>query len=65
MLGAMRALAILAFAAAAVLAGIGRSSGHRLLVAAAAVLFLLGVGAFFRWRGSVLDSKAKTPPEDS
>jgi len=35
------------------------------LVAAAAVLFLLGVGAFFRWRGSVLDSKAKTPPEDS
>ena len=71
---AMRALAILAFAAAAVLVGVGRSSGQRFLVAAGAALFLvalgaacflLGVAAFFRWRGRVLDRKAKTPPEDS
>ena len=61
----MRALAILAFAAAAVLVGIGRSSGNRFLVAIGAGLFLLGVAAFFRWRAKVLDSKAKTPPEDS
>jgi hypothetical protein len=70
----MRALAVLAFAAAAVLVGVGRSSDDRLLVAVGAGLFLLGVGAFFRWRGSarVLDSKAetrldreeRTPPED-
>jgi hypothetical protein len=61
----MRALAILAFVAAAVLVGVGRSSGDRFLVAIGAVLFFLGVAAFFRWRGRVLDSKAKTPPEDS
>ena len=61
----MRALAILAFGAAAVLVGIGRSSGNRLLVAVGAALFLLGVAAFFRWRARVLDRKAKTPPEDS
>jgi hypothetical protein len=69
MLGAMRALAILAFAAAAVLVGVGHSSGQRLLVAIAAALFLLGVGAFFRWRGGergkVLDREEKTPSEDS
>jgi Flp pilus assembly protein TadB len=65
MLGPMRALAILAFAAAAVLVGVGKSSGHRLLVALGAALFLLGVAAYFRWRGRVLDSKEKTPPEDS
>ena len=62
----MRALAILAFAAAAVLVGVGRSSGNRFLVALGAALFLLGVTAFFRWRGRtgrVLDSKDKTPPE--
>ena len=62
----MRALAILAFAAAAVLVGVGRSSGTRFLVALGAALFLLGVTAFFRWRartGRVLDSKDKTPPE--
>jgi predicted phage tail protein len=64
MLGSMRALAILAFAAAAVLVGIGKSSGHRFLVAIGAALFLLGVAAFFRWRGRVLDYKEKTPPED-
>jgi hypothetical protein len=63
MLGAMRALAIVAFAAAAVLVGVGRSSGHRFLVALGAALFLLGVGAFFRWRARVLDSEDKTPPE--
>jgi hypothetical protein len=61
----MRALAILAFIAAAVLVGIGRSSGNRLVVAIGAGFFLLGVAAFFRWRGRVLDRKAKTPPEDS
>ena len=62
----MRALAILAFAAAAVLVGVGRSSGTRFLVALGAALFLLGVTAFFRWRaktGKVLDSEEKTPPE--
>ena len=62
----MRALAILAFAAAAVLVGVGRSTGHRFLVALAALFFLLGVAAFFRWRaqtGKVLDSEEKTPPE--
>ena len=61
----MRALAILAFVAAAVLVGVGRSSGRRYLVAIGAVLFFLGVAAFFRWRGRVLDQKAKTPPEDN
>ena len=69
----MRALAILAFVTAAVLVGVGRSSGHRFLVALGAVCFLLGVAAFFRWRGRVLASEdktssareAKTPPEDS
>jgi hypothetical protein len=62
----MRALAILAFAAAAVLVGVGRSTGDRFLVAIGAGLFLLGVTAFFRWRGrtaKVLDSEDKTPPE--
>jgi hypothetical protein len=47
----MRAWAIVAFGAAAVLVGIGRSSGSRLLVALGAAAFLLGVAAFFRWRG--------------
>ena len=60
----MRALAILAFGAAAVLVGIGRSSGNRFLVAIGAACFLIGVMVFFRWRGRVLASKAKTPPED-
>ena len=63
----MRALAILAFAAAAVLVGVGRSSGHRFLVALGAALFLLGVAAFFRWRrdrAKVLDREDKTPRED-
>jgi hypothetical protein len=46
----MRALAILAFAAAAVLVGVGHSHDNRLLVAIGAVLFLCGVAAFFRWR---------------
>jgi hypothetical protein len=60
----MRALAIGLFAAAALLVGVGRSSGHRSLVAIGAACFLFGVWAFFRWRGKVLDRKAKTPPED-
>jgi predicted phage tail protein len=63
----MRAVAIMAFAAAAVLVGVGRSSGHRFLVALGAALFFVGVAAFFRWRaqtGKVLDSEDKTPPED-
>jgi hypothetical protein len=46
----MRVWAIVAFAAAAVLVGIGRSSDNRLLVGLGAGLFLLGVAAFFRWR---------------
>ena len=67
MLGAMRALAILAFAAAALLVGVGRSTDNRFLVALAAAIFLLGTAAFFRWRsdrGKVLDREEKTPPED-
>ena len=52
MLGGMRALAILAFAGAAVLVGIGRSNDNRLLVGLGAGLFLLGVSAFFRWRSA-------------
>jgi hypothetical protein len=48
----MRAWAIVAFAAAAVLVGVGRSSGNRLLVGLGAAAFLLGVAAFFRWRGN-------------
>ena len=51
----MRALAILAFAAAAVLVGVGRSSDNRLLVGIGAGLFLFGVAAFFRWRGDRRD----------
>src|SRR5262249_35005866 len=64
MLGAMRPLAILAFAAAAVLVGVGRSTDNRFLVALGAAIFLLGTAAFFRWRsdrGKVLDREEKTP----
>jgi predicted phage tail protein len=64
MLGSMRALAVLAFAAAAVLVGVGHSSGHRFLVAMGAALFLLGVAAFFRWRAKVLASEDKTSPKE-
>jgi hypothetical protein len=67
MLEAMRALAILVFAAAAVLVGVGRSGGNRFLVALGAAFFLLGVAGFFRWRrerAKVLDREEKTPPED-
>jgi hypothetical protein len=64
MLAAMRALAIVAFAAAAILVGIGRSSGDRFLVAIGAACFFAGVWVFMRWRAKVLDSKFKTPPED-
>jgi peptidoglycan/LPS O-acetylase OafA/YrhL len=46
----LRALAIVAFAAGAVLAGIGNSTHARWLVALAFACFLLGVLAFFRWR---------------
>jgi hypothetical protein len=55
MLGGMRALAIVAFAGAAVLVGVGRSSGNRLFVGLGAGLFLLGVSAFFRWRAAKRD----------
>jgi hypothetical protein len=50
----MRALAIVAFAGAAVL-GRRPLSGNRLLVRLGAGLFLLGVSAFFRWRAAKRD----------
>ena len=52
MLGRMRALAIVLFAGAAVLVGVGRSGDNRLLVGLGAGLFLLGVSAFLRWRNA-------------
>jgi hypothetical protein len=59
-----RLLAIALFAAGAVLAGLG-NAGHRTwLVAAAFAAFVLGVGAFLRWRqtgrASVFDREEKT-----
>jgi hypothetical protein len=46
----LRALAIVAFAAGAVLAGLGNSTHERWLVGLAVACFLLGVLAFGRWR---------------
>jgi hypothetical protein len=46
----VRGAAILAFVVAAVLVGIGNSTGSRFLVALAAACFLLGVSAFLRSR---------------
>jgi len=68
----LRYAAIAAFAVAAVLVGVGRSSDNRFLYALGVAVFLLGASAFFRWRGSrarVLDSEEKTsedemPPKD-
>jgi hypothetical protein len=60
--------AILCFAAAAVLVGVGRQSGESWFVIAGFALGALGAGLFFRWRseqaGRVLDSKDKTPGGD-
>jgi hypothetical protein len=59
-----RIAAILLFAAAAVLVGLGNETGRRLLTGLAFGLFALGVGAFLRWRssrrGRVLDHEEKT-----
>jgi hypothetical protein len=60
--------AILCFAAAAVLVGIGRRDAQDWLVIVGFALGALGAGLFFRWRsthdGRVLDSKDKTSGED-
>jgi uncharacterized membrane protein YdbT with pleckstrin-like domain len=58
-----RALAVVLFAAAAVLVGVGNSTGSKWLQAAAYCLFAFGVLAFLRWRrqrARVLDSEDKT-----
>ena len=65
----MRAAAILLFAAAAILVGIGNSSGERWLSAVAFGLFGAGAVLFLRWRlgnrARVLDREDKTPEEDA
>ena len=62
-----RIAAILLFAAAAVLVGVGNETGQRALSAVAIVCFAFGALAFLRWRRAqrarVLDSEDKTPPE--
>jgi Flp pilus assembly protein TadB len=63
-----RGLAIVLFAAAAVLVGIGNSTGSKWLQAAAYLLFAFGVLAFLRWRrrrATVLDSEDKTSVEEN
>ncbi len=59
-----RIAAILLFAAAAVLVGVGNETGRRLLTGLAFGLFALGVGAFLRWRNArharVLDPEEET-----
>lgn len=59
-----RIAAIVLFAGAAVLVGIGNETGRRLLIGLAFGLFALGVGAFLRWRNArharVLDPEEKT-----
>ncbi len=66
-----RIVAIVLFAAAAVLVGLGNETGRRLLTGLAFALFALGVGAFLRWRNArrarVLDLEEKTSrqPEDT
>ena len=60
--------AILCFAAAAVLVGVGRQSGQSWLVIGGFTLGALGAGLFFRWKAAqdakVLDSKDKTFDRD-
>jgi hypothetical protein len=60
----LRWVAIALFAAAAVLVGIGNSLHERWIVAIAILCFLLGAGAFLRWRfaenARVLDREEKT-----
>jgi hypothetical protein len=62
-----RLVAILCFAAAAVLVGVGNQTGERALTAIGFVAFAAGALAFFRWRGAqrarVLDPEDKTPPD--
>ena len=64
----MRTAAILLFAAAAILVGVGNSSGQRWLSAVAFGLFGAGAVCFLRWRAgnraTVLDREEKTPEED-
>ncbi len=59
-----RIVAIVLFAGAAVLVGLGNVEGQRLLSGLGFVLFALGVGAFLRWRNAqrarVLDPEEKT-----
>ncbi len=59
-----RIAAILLFAAAAVLVGVGNSTHERWLTVLAIVCFVLGAAAFLRWRRAqrarVLDPKDKT-----
>jgi hypothetical protein len=60
----LRLLAIALFAAGAVLAGIGNSTHRSWMVAAAFAAFVVGVGAFLRWRQTsrarVFDREEKT-----
>jgi Flp pilus assembly protein TadB len=62
--GRYRGAAILLFAGAAVLAGVGNETGHRFLTAVAFVLFAFGALCYFRWRAAirarVFDSEDKT-----
>jgi hypothetical protein len=58
-----RGVAVLLFAVAAVLVGVGNSTGSKWLEALAYLLFALGVLAFLRWRrrrATVFDSEEKT-----
>jgi hypothetical protein len=65
----MRVAAILLFAAAAILVGVGNSSGERWLSAVSFGLFGAGVILFLRWRSAnrarVLDREEKTTEEDA
>ena len=72
--GRARIAAILCFAAAAVLVGLGNQTGHRIFTAVGFVCFAVGALAFLRWRraqrAKVFDREDKTfeyeekaPPE--
>ncbi|HEX4518211.1 MAG TPA: hypothetical protein VH063_01395 [Gaiellaceae bacterium] len=62
-----RIVAIVLFAAAAILVGVGNETGRRLLTGLAFALFALGVAAFLRWRNAqrarVLAPEEKTSPK--
>jgi len=59
-----RALAVVLFALAALLAGVGNSTHRRAVVALAFAAFALGAAVFLRWqrtrRASVFDQEDKT-----